>query len=146
MASVAFFPKMNFLAIAVVLKRAVSRGRLAQNLLTKGANVAVRIRMKMLGRKHRPFFRIVAIDSRQPRNGELEELGTYDPMVQDKENRVRLNPERIKYWQSVGAKVSEKVTALLAIHEEVRGSRREAAALPSETPPAETPPAEVPFG
>src|SRR5271167_1710473 len=80
----------------------------------KGAKVAVRIRMKMLGRKHRPFFRIVAIDSRQPRNGrELEELGTYDPMVKDKENRVTLKPERIKYWQSVGALVSEKVTILM---------------------------------
>jgi len=42
--------------------------------------VAVRIRMKMLGRKHRPYFRIVAIDSRQPRDGRiLEELGSYDP-------------------------------------------------------------------
>src|ERR1700730_17903255 len=81
--------------------------------LTKCAQVAVRIRMKMLGRKHRPFFRIVAIDSRQPRDGRiLEELGTYDPMMKDKENRVTLKPDRIKYWQSVGAQVSEKVTVL----------------------------------
>ncbi len=47
--------------------------------------------MKMLGRKHRPFFRIVAIDSRQPRNGRvLEELGTYDPMVPVTDERVKL--------------------------------------------------------
>jgi len=75
--------------------------------------VAVRIRMKMLGRKHRPYFRIVAIDSRQPRNGRIiEELGSYDPMVKNTDERVRLKPDRIKYWMSVGAKPSEKVTIL----------------------------------
>src|SRR5688500_14685868 len=77
-------------------------------------HVAVRIRMKMMGRKHRPYYRIVAIDSRQPRDGRvLEELGTYDPMMTDKANRVKLKPERVKYWQSVGALASEKVTVLL---------------------------------
>lgn len=70
--------------------------------------------MKMMGRKHRPFFRIVAIDSRQPRDGRvLEELGTYDPMMTSKENRVSLKPDRIKYWQSVGALASERVTTIL---------------------------------
>ena len=70
--------------------------------------------MKMHGRKHRPYFRIVAIDSRQPRDGRvLEELGTYDPMMKNKENRVTLKPERIKYWQSVGALASERVTTIL---------------------------------
>lgn len=76
--------------------------------------MAVRIRMKMMGRKHRPFFRIVAIDHKQPRDGRvLEELGTYDPMMKNKENRVTLRPDRIKYWQSVGALTSEKVAVLL---------------------------------
>lgn len=76
--------------------------------------MAVRIRMKMLGRKHRPFYRIVAIDSRQPRNGrELEELGTYDPMVRNTEGRVSLKPDRVKYWLSVGALPSERVETLL---------------------------------
>lgn len=68
-----------------------------------------------MGRKHRPYFRIVAIDSRQPRDGRaLEDLGTYDPKVTVKENRVTLKPDRIKYWMSVGALPSEKVHALLA--------------------------------
>ena len=72
--------------------------------------MAVRIRMKMMGRKHRPFFRIVAIDARQPRDGRIiEELGSYDPMVKDTDARVRFNPARVKYWLSVGAKPSEKV-------------------------------------
>jgi small subunit ribosomal protein S16 len=70
--------------------------------------------MKMLGRKHRPYFRIVAIDARQPRDGRIiEELGSYDPMVKNTDERVRLRPDRIKYWMSVGALPSEKVAVLL---------------------------------
>src|SRR5438067_7460206 len=70
--------------------------------------------MKRMGRKHRPYFRIVAIDSRQPRDGRIiEELGSYDPMVKNTDERVKLKPDRIKYWMSVGAKPSEKVTTFL---------------------------------
>lgn len=69
--------------------------------------------MKMMGRKHRPYFRIVAIDSRQPRDGRvLEELGTYDPMMKVKEDRVTLKPERFQHWVSKGALASDKVTIL----------------------------------
>ena len=76
--------------------------------------MAVRIRMKLLGRKHRPYFRIVAIDHRQPRDGRvIEELGSYDPMVKNTDERVRLRPDRVKYWMSVGAKASENVDVLL---------------------------------
>ena len=76
--------------------------------------MAVRIRMKMLGRKHRHFFRIVAIDSRKPRNGRItEELGSYDPMIKDTDERVKLKPDRIKYWLSVGALPSENVAVFL---------------------------------
>ena len=53
--------------------------------------MAVRIRMKMMGRKHRPYFHIVAIDARQPRDGRiLEDLGSYDPMVKNTDERVKL--------------------------------------------------------
>jgi small subunit ribosomal protein S16 len=70
--------------------------------------------MKLMGRKHRPYYRIVAIDSRQPRDGRvLEELGSYDPMVKNTDERVRLVPDRVKYWMSVGALPSEKVAVLL---------------------------------
>lgn len=69
--------------------------------------------MKMMGRKHRHYFRIVAIDSRQPRDGRiLEELGSYDPTIKDTDARVQLKPDRIKHWLSVGAKPSEKVEVL----------------------------------
>jgi len=75
--------------------------------------VAVRIRMKQMGRTHRHYYRIVAIDHRQPRDGRvIEELGVYDPHVADKEARVKLVPSRIKYWQSVGAKPSEHCAAI----------------------------------
>jgi len=70
--------------------------------------------MKMLGRKHRPYFRIVAIDHRQPRDGRiLEELGSYDPMIRDTDKRVTLRPDRVKHWISVGALPSERVATLL---------------------------------
>ena len=76
--------------------------------------MAVRIRMKKLGRRHRPFFRICAIDARTARDGRvLEQLGTYDPMVKDVDARAVLNGERIDYWLSVGAQPSEKVKVLI---------------------------------
>lgn len=75
--------------------------------------MAVRIRMKQMGRTHRHYYRIVAIDHRQPRDGKvIEELGTYDPHVTNKDARVKLIPSRIKYWQSVGAKPSEHCAAI----------------------------------
>lgn len=76
--------------------------------------MAVRIRMRKLGRKHRPFFRLCAIDGRQQRDGRvIEELGHYDPMVPDTDARAVLNGERIAYWVSVGAKPSEAAAVLI---------------------------------
>ena len=73
------------------------------------SDVAVRIRMKQMGRAHRHYYRIVAIDHRQPRDGKvIEELGSYDPHLAEKEKRVVLTPARIKYWLGVGAKPSEQ--------------------------------------
>jgi small subunit ribosomal protein S16 len=95
--------------------------------------VAVRIRMKSLGRKHRPYFRIVAIDSRQPRDGRIiEELGSYDPMVKSTDDRVKLKPDRIKYWMSVGAKPSEKVAVFLKKY--MSKFEQQAAAQAAEAP------------
>jgi small subunit ribosomal protein S16 len=76
--------------------------------------VAVRIRMKPMGRTHRHYYRIVAIDGRQPNDGRvIEELGTYDPHVKVVDDSCTLIPDRIKYWQSVGAQASHKVTVLI---------------------------------
>lgn len=68
-----------------------------------------------MGRTHRHYYRIVAIDGRQPNDGRvIEDLGTYNPHVRDLDKAVTLVPDRIKYWQSVGAKASDRVTAILA--------------------------------
>jgi small subunit ribosomal protein S16 len=76
--------------------------------------VAVRIRMKKMGRKHRPFFRICAIDKRSPRDGRvIEELGYYDPMCKEKDARAVLKSERIDYWISVGAQPSHRCSTLI---------------------------------
>ena len=91
--------------------------------------------MKRMGRKHRPYYRIVAIDSRQPRNGRhLEELGTYDPMVKDKEKRITLKTDRIKYWMSVGALPSENVQIFIGKYLK---KFEEAAAQAAAAPPAQ---------
>lgn len=76
--------------------------------------MAVKIRMKKMGRKHRPFFRVCAVDSRAPRDGRvIEELGTYDPMVPETDARVSLKSERIDYWLGVGAQPSPKVAVFI---------------------------------
>ena len=77
-------------------------------------DVAVRIRLKKMGRKHRPFFRVCAIDGRRPRDGKvIEELGHYDPMVNETDARAVLNGERIDYWLGVGAQPSDNVRVLI---------------------------------
>lgn len=76
--------------------------------------MAVRIRMKKLGRKHRPYFRICAVDSRKPRDGKvLEELGSYDPMIKETDARALLVGERIDFWISKGALPSDNVRVLI---------------------------------
>ena len=76
--------------------------------------MAVRIRMKKMGRRHRPYFRICATDARTPRDGRvLEELGTYDPLVPEVDARALLNADRIAYWLSVGAQPTDKTAVLI---------------------------------
>jgi len=114
--------------------RLLSRKRQREPTSKKGDIVAVRIRMKMLGRKHRPYFRIVAIDGRQPRDGRvIEELGTYDPMVKNTDDRVTLRPDRVKYWMSVGALPSERVATLLKKYM-AKAEQQAAAAPPAAAP------------
>src|SRR5436309_8244545 len=109
--------------------------------------------MKKLGRKHRHYFRIVAIDARQPRDGRvIEELGSYDPMVRNSDDRVTLKPARIKYWMSVGAQPSEKVAVLIRKYltrwEQKEAEAASAAQAPAQAPApaAETAPAPEPQG
>src|SRR3954468_23740435 len=113
----------------------------------------VRIRMKSFGRRHRPFFRICAMDTRTPRDGRsIEELGHYDPMLRNKDARTVLNVNRIRYWLSVGAQPSEKVQALLnrlGVKKPANGEPWELPEAPAPAPavaaPAQAPaPAAVP--
>lgn len=71
--------------------------------------------MARLGRPHRPFYRINAVDSRVKRDGSvIETLGWYDPMSKDPAKTLELDAPRIKYWLSVGAQPSETVMDFLA--------------------------------
>ncbi len=77
----------------------------------------VKLRLKRMGRRHRAYFRLAAIESRNQRDGRiLEELGHYDPGNKDAAAQVLLNPERIRHWLSQGAQPSETVRNLLKRH------------------------------
>ena len=74
--------------------------------------MAVRIRLARHGRKKRPFYRVVAADSRMPRDGRyIERLGHYDPMAEPAE--INLDLERVDYWLGVGASPSDTVAGLI---------------------------------
>lgn len=74
--------------------------------------MAVRLRLTRMGRKKRPFYRIVAADSRSPRDGRnIEFLGFYNPMTDPSELQVDL--ERVDYWLGVGAQPSDTVSGLI---------------------------------
>ena len=77
--------------------------------------MAIKIRLARGGSKKRPFYRIVAADSRMPRDGRfVEKLGTYNPLLQkDSEERVKMNLERIQYWLGEGAQVTDRVSRML---------------------------------
>lgn len=74
--------------------------------------MAVKIRLARYGAKKKPFYRIVVADSQYPRDGRfLENVGTYNPMVEPSE--VNLKKERIEYWLGQGATPTDTVNSLL---------------------------------
>lgn len=77
--------------------------------------MAMKIRLARGGSKKRPFYRIVAADSRMPRDGRfIEKLGTYNPLLpKDSEDRVKMDVERIQYWMSKGATPTDRVSRFL---------------------------------
>jgi len=76
--------------------------------------MSVKIRMTRMGRRHRQFFRINAIESRNPRDGRvLEKLGHYDPIEKDKDKQLVLDIERVRYWLDKGAIPSDTVSDML---------------------------------
>ena len=103
--------------------------------------MAVRIRMKKMGRTHRPYYRICAFDGHAPRDGRaIEELGTYDTSLADTDARAILKTDRIDYWLSVGAQPSDKVAVLIkkygssGTHTEQQKTALEKLAAPRSVP------------
>ncbi|HEX68605.1 MAG TPA: 30S ribosomal protein S16 [bacterium] len=78
--------------------------------------MAVRIRLLRMGRRHYPFYRIVAADSRSPRDGKyLEEIGYYDPNAEPP--KVKIDKEKLQNWLKKGAQLTSAVKSLLKFAE-----------------------------
>ncbi|WP_223421431.1 30S ribosomal protein S16 [Tateyamaria pelophila] len=77
--------------------------------------MAMKIRLSRGGSKKRPFYRIVAADSRMPRDGRyIEKLGTYNPLLpKDSEDRVKMDMERVQYWLGEGAQPTDRISRML---------------------------------
>lgn len=76
--------------------------------------MAVRLRLKRMGRRNRSFYRVVAADSRNPRDGVvIEELGWYDPNAKQQDKQLELKTDRVQHWLSQGALPSETVASLI---------------------------------
>jgi small subunit ribosomal protein S16 len=74
--------------------------------------MAVKIRLKRMGAKKSPFYRVVVADSRAPRDGRfIEEIGFYNPITEPAE--VKIDAEKAKKWLSTGAQPTDTVKALL---------------------------------
>ncbi len=98
--------------------------------------MAVKIRLRRVGRKKSPMYRIVVADSKSPRDGKfIEIVGQYQPRTGDK--ALNLNSERVNYWLNVGAQPTDTVRSLLRKagvlkqrHEARLGDRLQKAAVP----------------
>ena len=79
--------------------------------------MAVRIRLKRVGRRHRPFYRVAVVDSRRARDSQvIEEVGTYQPIVPQEDRQATFKRDRVEYWLGVGAQPSDTVRRLLEKH------------------------------
>ncbi len=77
----------------------------------------VTIRLARAGAKKRPFYHIVAADSRSPRDGRyIERLGFFNPIASGREEKLKLEQERVDYWLSQGAQPTERVAGLIKIN------------------------------
>jgi small subunit ribosomal protein S16 len=75
----------------------------------------VRIRLKRMGRRNRPFYRINAVEKRTQRDGKiLENLGWYDPMAPDASKQIEVKAERVQHWLALGAQPTDTVNDILA--------------------------------
>lgn len=80
----------------------------------KGGEIMVKIRLKRMGAKKKPFYRIVVADSRSPRDGKfIEQVGTYDPRTNP--SQFNIDAEKVKKWLANGAQPTDTVKKLLKI-------------------------------
>ena len=95
-----------------------------------GSIKMVIIRLTRGGAKKKPFYHIVAADSRRARDGRnIERLGFFNPVARGQEERLRLDLERIDYWTGVGAQLSDRVRKLVS---EARAAAAATAAAEAE--------------
>ena len=90
--------------------------------------MAVRIRLKRMGKIHAPFYRVVVVDSRKKRDGRvIEEVGLYDPTREP--SLIKIDSDRAQYWLSVGAQPSDQVRNLLVLTGDIAKSHGKADAV-----------------
>ena len=113
--------------------------------------MSIKIRLARAGSIKRPFYRVVAADSRMPRDGRfIEKLGTYNPLLRkDDSNRVKLDLDKIKEWLSKGAQTTDRIGRLLenleVLPKKIRNNPIKAKPKKeAEEPKAEEPKAEEP--
>ena len=74
----------------------------------------VKIRLRRMGAKKAPYYRVVVADSRSPRDGRfIEEIGTYDPAAENAADKIKVDMERVNYWISNGAQPTDTVRGLI---------------------------------
>ncbi len=89
-------------------------GQLAAHKIQEVKDMAVKIRLKRMGKKKAPFYRVVVADSRSPRDGRLiEEIGYYDPTKDP--SVIKIDEEKAKKWLSTGAQPTDTVAKILKI-------------------------------
>jgi len=101
------------LFLYILLSRLVLKGESRVWYLQEDYCMSARIRLKKFGTKKRPYYRIVVMDSRAPRDGKtIEELGYYHP-IEAEEKQIVFNAEKVKGWIENGATVSDTVRSIL---------------------------------
>jgi small subunit ribosomal protein S16 len=93
-----------------VCRKALGQAR----IVSRRTGLVLMIRLSRIGKKKKPFYRVVVIEKTRPRNGRVVELvGTYDPLKKPAE--LKLDAERIKHWLGVGAQPSDTVRSFIRL-------------------------------
>ena len=103
----------------------------------------VKLRLRRVGNRNRPVYRVVVADQRSPRDGKfIEEIGTYNPLQKD--NNFRLDLERVDYWLGVGAQPSDTVSSFIKKAREAGDAASAEEAAEESAPAAEAAPEPAP--